>query len=311
MIDLRGTIAPKSDQLNADDLIGSSMVITITGVKLCSEADQPVAINFEGDNGKSFRPCKSMRRVLVNLWGPDAKTYTGRKLKLYRDDKVLFGGVAVGGIRISHASGIDKPVTMALTVTRANRKPFTVQPLQSVPENPRAADIDGAANIAALKGTDVLRAFWDGLDASQKRALQPRLQNLKEIAAKNDFASDPDTRAPLGGGKRAPASPESLAGTRGIPTHPRDAGASGTAGRAPAEPSKSPGAPPSFDDASGLDEEPAGDALQAAYDRGQADRRSGKSVRAVPQEYRTPECKAEADEWRVGWNDEDQERKAA
>jgi hypothetical protein len=70
-----------------------------------------------------------MRRVLVHVWGKDGNAYVGRAMKVYRDPKVLFGGVEVGGIRISHMSHIDKAVTMALTMTRANKKPFTVQPL--------------------------------------------------------------------------------------------------------------------------------------------------------------------------------------
>lgn len=130
MTDLRQTIAPKSDQLNADDLIGSTKTIKVTKVSLCAEAEQPIAINFEGDDGKPYKPCKSMRRVLVSIWGPDGNAYAGRSMTLYRDDKVLFGGVAVGGIRISHMTNITSPVTMALTATRANRKPFTVQPLR-------------------------------------------------------------------------------------------------------------------------------------------------------------------------------------
>jgi hypothetical protein len=127
--DLRRTIAPKSDQLNADDLIGDTKTIKVTKVSLCTEADQPIAINYEGDNGKPYKPCKSMRRVLVQVWGHDGNTFTGRRMTLYRDDKVTFGGAAVGGIRISHVSHIDHDVTMALTATRANRRPFTVKPL--------------------------------------------------------------------------------------------------------------------------------------------------------------------------------------
>jgi hypothetical protein len=38
----------------------------------------------------------------------------------------------VGGIRISHMSDIGETMTMALTVTRANKKPFTVKPLRAV-----------------------------------------------------------------------------------------------------------------------------------------------------------------------------------
>ena len=147
MTDLRPTIIPKSDQLNSDDLIGATRTITVTKVSLRAEADQPIAIGFEGDAGKPFLPCKSMRRVLVTLWGPDGNAYSGRSMTLYRDEKVMFGGMAVGGIRISHMSHIDKEVTMALTATRANRKPFTVRPLvaqKSAPPEPAPVNEEGA-----------------------------------------------------------------------------------------------------------------------------------------------------------------------
>ena len=42
---------------------------------------------------------------------------------------VKFGGLEVGGIRISHMSHMNGEMTMALTATRAVRKPFTVKPL--------------------------------------------------------------------------------------------------------------------------------------------------------------------------------------
>ncbi len=133
--DLRITIIPKSDQLNADDLIGASRTIKITRVSLAA-GDQPVAINYDGDEGKPYLPCKSMRRVLVTVWGADGNTFVGKSLTLYRDEKVTWGGLAVGGIRISHMSGIDKPVTMALTAAKASRKPFTVQPLKVLAGKP-------------------------------------------------------------------------------------------------------------------------------------------------------------------------------
>ena len=71
-----------------------------------------------------------MRRVLVHVWGEKGEVYVGRSITLYKDPEVMWGGVKTGGIRISHMSHIDKPMTMALTATRANRKPFTVQPLK-------------------------------------------------------------------------------------------------------------------------------------------------------------------------------------
>lgn len=131
MIDLAKTIAPKSDQLNADDLIAGPITITITSVRGSDDPDQPVAMHFEGDNRKPYKPCKSMRRVMVHCWGADGTAYAGRRMTLYRDDKVQFGGIQVGGIRISHMSHIDREVTMALTATRAKRTPYTVKPLRA------------------------------------------------------------------------------------------------------------------------------------------------------------------------------------
>jgi hypothetical protein len=131
MTDVGATIAPKSDQLNSDDLISGPMTVTITKVAGNEGTpEQPINIFFEGDNGKPYRPCKSMRRVMVAVWGRDGHEYVGRSMTLYRDPEVMFGGLKVGGTRISHMSHIDKPITMALTATRANRKPFTVQPLK-------------------------------------------------------------------------------------------------------------------------------------------------------------------------------------
>lgn len=131
MVDLSQFIAPKSDQLNADDLIGGSRTVTVTRVKgEASDKDQPISIFFEGDNSKPFKPCKSMRRVLVEVWGKDGREYAGRSMTLYRDPEVTFGGIKVGGIRISHMSHIDRSKTVMLTITRARRKPMEIKPLE-------------------------------------------------------------------------------------------------------------------------------------------------------------------------------------
>ena len=136
-LDMRDTIIPKSDQLNADDLIGGPMTVAITKVARANTAEQPIAVSFEGDGGKPYMPCKSMRRVMVTVWGPDAEAYKGRSMTLYRDPEVTWGGMAVGGIRISHMSHMDSPVVLALTATKKARKPYRVLPLvieQKAPE---------------------------------------------------------------------------------------------------------------------------------------------------------------------------------
>jgi hypothetical protein len=165
MIDMANTIAPKSDQLNADDFIGGPRTIVITKVTGNEgSTEQPVSIWFEGDNGKPWKPCKSSRRVLVIVWGADPTPYIGRSLTLFRDPTVTWGGMAVGGIRISHMSDIDEPVTMALTASKQVRKPFTVKPLAAAPKVVERSPIDEYAvdvgDFIHNKTPDELAAWW-------------------------------------------------------------------------------------------------------------------------------------------------------
>lgn len=129
-MDLSHTIAPKSDQTNADDLIAGPITVTVSKVSETASPDQPVTINYEGDNGRPYKPCKSMRRVLIACWGPNGKDWVGRSMVLYCDPQVKFGGTAVGGIRISHLSHIDKDTDLMLTITRAKRAPYKIKRLQ-------------------------------------------------------------------------------------------------------------------------------------------------------------------------------------
>ncbi|MCX7373881.1 MAG: hypothetical protein NTW56_15840 [Alphaproteobacteria bacterium] len=165
-MDMSEFVAPKSDQLNADDLLGGPRVITITRVVGTGNADQPVSVHFDGDEGKPYKPCKSMRRVMVAMWGADAAQYAGRSMRIYRDPKVAFGGMEVGGIRISHASHLDAPITMALTAMKTKsgsvKKQFTVAVLE--PEKPAedktAQAVDRAiATVAGLATNDALQAW--------------------------------------------------------------------------------------------------------------------------------------------------------
>ena len=189
MTDLSMTIAPKSDQINADDLIGGPRTITITRVTGNEGSpEQPVNIFFEGDNGKPYRPCKSMRRVMVAVWGADGASYTGRSMTLYRDPSVQFGGMQVGGIRISHMSHIDRPQTMALTATRANRKPYTVKPLATSPASP---DVLAEARRQAKLGTDAFRA-WFRDNPDKRAAAKSIMDELQRLCAEADAAAEDD-----------------------------------------------------------------------------------------------------------------------
>lgn len=139
-MDISRTIEADSTQVNADDLTEEPRVVTITAVTK-GTADQPVNIELAEFPGRAYRPCKSMRRVIVAAWGPDASTYIGRKLAIYNDREVRWGGQAVGGVRIKAMSHLDKPLTLPLTVTRGKRAPYSVQPLPSEPVRISAEDL--------------------------------------------------------------------------------------------------------------------------------------------------------------------------
>lgn len=189
--DMRPIIVPKSDQINADDLLAGPRTITVREVTIRPGTDQPVSIFFEGDNGKPYKCCKSMARVLVHAWGPDAKAYIGRSMSLYCDPKVKWGGMQVGGIRISHMSHIDRELLLALTETKGKRAPFVVKPLANAPTKSPDRQIAEQADDAAKRGTDAFRAFWKGLNQADRHALQPSLANYQSIAkTADDDAAD-------------------------------------------------------------------------------------------------------------------------
>jgi len=150
-MDMTQSIAPKSDQLNAEDLLAGPRTFTIEKVEQ-GTAEQPVNVHLAEFPGRPFKPSKTVRRIMVAAWGKDSAAYTGHRLTLYRDPAVKFGGMDVGGIRVSHMSHIDKRITVALTVSRGKRAPYVVEPIKDdapapAPANPNA---DLLAEIAKL-----------------------------------------------------------------------------------------------------------------------------------------------------------------
>lgn len=146
-MDIATTTAPKSDQLNAEDLLAGPMTFTIKEVTE-GTSEQPVNIHLAEMPGRPYRPSKSMRRVLLNAWGRETAPYAGRRITLYRDASVKFGPDAVGGIKISHLSHIDRPIGVALTVTRGKRATHTVDPLKEAPAQQPSPN---AALLAQIK----------------------------------------------------------------------------------------------------------------------------------------------------------------
>lgn len=144
MNDMSSVIIPKSDQLNAEDFLAGPQVFTIEDVAISPGTEQPVSIRLAGEK-RVWRPCKSMSRVLVSAWGPDARQYLTRSVRLFCDPNVTWGGMKVGGIRISHMTHIERDMVIALTATKGKKVMATIKPL--VMEKPKPA-ADGAANWA-------------------------------------------------------------------------------------------------------------------------------------------------------------------
>lgn len=183
MLDMTAVTAPRSDQLNSEDLLAGARTITVREVRIFPGTEQPIAVYFEGDGNKPWKPCKTTARLLVAGWGPDASKYGGRSITLYRDPTVKWGGVATGGIRISHMSHIDAPLVMALAENKKTRKVHTVQPLQ-IEHQVASADaltLDAARELVeSAADLDALRAVWSRKSMAPFRAeLQAVLDDRK------------------------------------------------------------------------------------------------------------------------------------
>ncbi|WP_308718960.1 hypothetical protein [Komagataeibacter xylinus] len=198
------TIIAKSDQLNADDLLGGPRTVEIERVTE-GNADQPVAVLYKGCNGKPYYPCKSMRRVMVHVWGSDGHSYAGKAMTLFREPNVKFGGIMVGGIRISHMSGLQKDMPIALQVTRGSKKLYTVKPLQATQteksqskaapaENETKQVVDGlaeqvrSAQEAAERAINAMNAASD-MKALERINMSNRYKELIEFVEKHDKAT--------------------------------------------------------------------------------------------------------------------------
>jgi len=151
-MDIGDTIQPKSDQQNYEDYISGPKTVTVGEVKIIGDPKQPVHLHLVEFPGRPYKPNLTMRKMLVKAWGADSKRYVGRRMTLYGDSTVVYGGKEVGGIRISHLSDITEPVIEKFTITRGIRKEFTVLPLvDSTKLVDALADITNAGSIEALK----------------------------------------------------------------------------------------------------------------------------------------------------------------
>lgn len=190
MVDISQFTIAKSDQLNADDLredgrLGGPITVRIVRVTGTGDKEQPIAIHFENDGGRPYKPGKSMRRVLKAFWGKETDAYPGRWLTLYCDKSVEFGGLKVGGVRISHMSDVEE-LTTAIPATRGAKRAYNIKRLtppqgqgggqgQGKPTKTPAQRV--AEYIDAINNPDVSGATLDQLREYQA---EPRIAKWRE-----------------------------------------------------------------------------------------------------------------------------------
>lgn len=179
-MDLSDTIIAKSDQINADDLISGPITVTVKSVTR-GAPEQPVDVSTIETPGRAYRPSKSMRRVLVAAWGKDGDAWSGRRMTLYRDPSVRFGKDEVGGIKISHLSHIDRPMSIALTVKRGQRAPHKVAPLPT--DAPSAAMEPSPDDVAACTSIETLRGWWEPSGPAVRALIESRVADLQAADA--------------------------------------------------------------------------------------------------------------------------------
>ena len=199
ILDLRPTIVPKSDQLNADQLVGGPMTITVSRVTAAA-GDQPVSIYYDGDKGRPYKPCLTMRKVLVLAWGHDGNKWPGRSMRVYNDPDVRFGKDQVGGVRISHLSDIQKDIKVSLAVTKGKKAMYEIKRLDSADAELISA-IKSAGDVDALKaafGTAYKATRDEERRAAFKAEYDRRMQELapstllQEYVAKVNAAANSD-----------------------------------------------------------------------------------------------------------------------
>lgn len=176
--DISHTIIAKSDQLNASDLLGGPVTVTVISVKVQKSKDQPVSIQISGGY-QPFKPCLTVRRILAKLWTPKSASWTGKSMTLYCDPEVTWAGEKAGGIRVSHMSGING---IQEVTTRASKRSVTKSIIEEI-----FIELEAYADeVIDSYEADWVKLFSDGQTSPDKL--------IRQIESKHTLTDDQKTR---------------------------------------------------------------------------------------------------------------------
>ncbi|MDP3768170.1 MAG: hypothetical protein Q8S13_09155 [Dehalococcoidia bacterium] len=166
------TCVAKSDQLNADDIVGREVQVRILKAEKVG-GEQPIILTVDGGL-KPWKPCKTMRRALQFAWGDDFRAYVGRSVVLYRDPDVKWAGEPTGGVRVRAMSHIDKVISINLNASKGKKQMHRIDVLKvanaPAPSGLTLEEFVGAIALHGLAYDDV--AEW------RKAAEKPPVADL-------------------------------------------------------------------------------------------------------------------------------------
>ncbi len=186
MIDLTPHTQADSDTIVAADLAAGPKTILITNVTVISKDKKGIEIHYEGMDGKPYRPCKSMLRVLCELWETNnGEEFIGRGITLYREPNCLYQGQLTPGIRICAMSHIPKAVTVLVPEKRGKANKYEIAPLTpwppvaAAPVDPLPGILEGIARAGEKALTDAEGKLGDRVSNGQ---LTPEQANQIQAA---------------------------------------------------------------------------------------------------------------------------------
>lgn len=170
-------LVSNSTQLDNVDLMGGPRDFTITEVAETNDREQPLSVTL-AEYERPWKPGLTMRRLLAGLYGDDDDKWVGKRVRLFRDESVSFGKQKTGGTRISHASHINKPITLTLPISKGKFGEFTVQPLTDPAPTPALPE-PTAEEVAACTDVAQLQEWWQVSGAERQTQIVARAAEVK------------------------------------------------------------------------------------------------------------------------------------
>lgn len=188
-------LAPKSDQLNAEDFLSGPQVFTIKAVKVNPTApEQPIAVTFEG-GFRPWKPCKTTGRAMLRAWGLEDK-WVGKSIRLYCDPTVTWGKQAVGGIRILAMSDLKEPLIGFYTKTKGTKAEIRIEVLHpsEIPSGDTLARARNLAKNAKERGwtNEQIKAAMQGKTKIEDMTPEELGRFLRDLQHEPGTISKPD-----------------------------------------------------------------------------------------------------------------------